>query len=92
VSSKWGIGHGILSGNTLSYLDNKNWLDRLVLKVPLNGTFVGGAYIVVVIGIVVGVPQDNIYYLQLLLFDVGNTSLLGSMSPIVTSKSFSLMF
>jgi hypothetical protein len=60
--------------------------------VPLSGTSIGGAYIVVVIVIVVGVPQDNIYYLQLLFFGVGNTSLLGSMSPTIISKSFSLMF
>jgi hypothetical protein len=44
---------------------------------PLSGTFVGKAYIMVDVGIGVGVPQDNIYYLQLLLFSVGNTSLLG---------------
>jgi hypothetical protein len=55
---------------------------------PLNGTFVGKAYIVVD----VGVPQDNIYYLQLLLFGVDNTSLLGSMSPTIINKKKSLIF
>jgi hypothetical protein len=59
---------------------------------PLNRTSVGKAYIVVDVSIGVGVPQDNIYYLQLLLFGVDNTSLLGSMSPTIISKKNSLIF
>ncbi len=38
-------------------------------------TSICGAY-VVVIGICVGVPEDGIYCLQLLLLGVGNTSLI----------------
>ncbi len=39
-----------------------------------------GAYVVVV-GTCVGVPQDGLYCLQLILFRVSNTSLLRLMSP-----------
>ncbi len=52
----------------------------------LGNTFVFGAYVTVV-GTCLGVPEDGIYYFQLLFLGVSNTSLMGLMSPMTIGKN-----